>query len=764
MGDSVAEKLELVENVSDVAPENRNVLDGFIRENAAMTLKPSMFQTTNEESFVENTCNKYKAITSIPLLSSARVLKKVHGDSHQKYSILARYSQQDLVNKKAVKFEKTMTVEVNREADTVHVDESPALMQCDSVLLQSISNDGKFRAIIRKDLRKNEKAKYVLEVWSDCSMHKAIDLSAFDAHGDVYTDDTFSSLQWSPNCRKIVYVAERKKEKSSSYFDQECHNISSGKEGMEKKSKGQEFVYEEDWGEQETNLCSPVIAVVDIIKESLEVLDAVPSYLSPGQAIWASNECVIFVGWWNDPFKLGVVYCHNRRSAIFQLMLNCSERKCTQLSNDCCSVHSPSVSPDYSKLIFLEREEGGPHEGCKRLMMYDMTLKSKCSVVYDMIEIASDLEIPLYTMSINEHSWLPTGDFVLLDTIFQCSKIIVMIELKTGKSTKLTSEDGVWSLQDIYSNVIFATFSSPTTPSTLMVGELVNGNQVSWRQVKSQGTSTVHSSLKDALTWTRFCLPSLDLEKSVVMESILVRPILPTSTKQPLIIWPHGGPHSCAVASFSSYTASFALIGCAILLVNYRGSTGFGEFPLQSLLGKVGVQDVMDVQRFAEAALETREFDSRNIFLFGGSHGGFLSAHLVAKYPDFYRACALRNPVLDLPGMVGITDIPDWCYVETGFNYGYATIPSKSSYCQMLERSPIVFAREVRCPIMLLLGGKDCRVPPSQGKSFYRTLKAMEKPVRMYWYPEDSHALKRTETEADVFVNVAKWFHAHSEK
>ena len=86
-----------------------------------------------QESFVENTCNKYKAITSIPLLSSARVLKKVHGNSHQKYSILARYSQQDLVNKKAVKFEKTMTVEINREADTVHVDESPALMQCDSV-------------------------------------------------------------------------------------------------------------------------------------------------------------------------------------------------------------------------------------------------------------------------------------------------------------------------------------------------------------------------------------------------------------------------------------------------------------------------------------------------------------------------------------------------------------------------------------------------------------------------------------------------------
>ena len=36
------------------------------------------------------------------------------------------------------------------------------------------------------------------------------------------------------------------------------------------------------------------------------------------------------------------------------------------------------------------------------------------------------------------------------------------------------------------------------------------------------------------------------------------------------------------------------------------------------------------------------------------------------------------------------------CYVSTGLSYGYATIPSKSSYCQMLERSPIVLARDVR--------------------------------------------------------------------
>ena len=86
-----------------------------------------------QESFAKNACNKYRAITSIPLLSSAKVLKKIDGVNHQKYSILARYSQQDLVNKRAVKFEKTMTVEINYEASSIHVEESPVLMQCDSM-------------------------------------------------------------------------------------------------------------------------------------------------------------------------------------------------------------------------------------------------------------------------------------------------------------------------------------------------------------------------------------------------------------------------------------------------------------------------------------------------------------------------------------------------------------------------------------------------------------------------------------------------------
>ena len=44
----------------------------------------------------------------------------------------------------------------------------------------------------------------------------------------------------------------------------------------------------------------------------------------------------------------------------------------------------------------------------------------------------------------------------------------------------------------------------------------------------------------------------------------------------------------------------------------------------------------------------------------GGSHGGWITAHLTSKYPGVYDAAVMRNPVVDLPSMLYATDIPDW--------------------------------------------------------------------------------------------------------
>ena len=58
--------------------------------------------------------------------------------------------------------------------------------------------------------------------------------------------------------------------------------------------------------------------------------------------------------------------------------------------------------------------------------------------------------------------------------------------------------------------------------------------------------------------------------------------------------YPHGGPHSVFDSSYTSLFTYFVSLGFHVLLVNYRGSIGYGDDVLESLIGKCGYQDVED--------------------------------------------------------------------------------------------------------------------------------------------------------------------------
>ena len=217
-------------------------------------------------------------------------------------------------------------------------------------------------------------------------------------------------------------------------------------------------------------------------------------------------------------------------------------------------------------------------------------------------------------------------------------------------------------------------------------------------------------------------------------------------------------------AAFVPTLAFLSLCGYAVLQVNYRGSTGYGQAPLASLVGRAGTQDVADCLATLAAAVAAGAVDGARAAYIGGSHGGFLGAHLVGQSPGTFRCAALRNPVTNIASMAGVTDIPDWCFVETPGLGGaaYAEPASAAALAAMQAASPIAHVDAVTAPVLLMLGARDRRVPPSNGMQYYHALRARGKPARLLVFPEDEHGLSKPRTELESYVTMLAFLREHN--
>lgn len=249
--------------------------------------------------------------------------------------------------------------------------------------------------------------------------------------------------------------------------------------------------------------------------------------------------------------------------------------------------------------------------------------------------------------------------------------------------------------------------------------------------------------------------------------------LVPSSAKQmgeavPLIVYPHGGPHSSSVNCYSQGTAALLLMGNAVLYVNYRGSIGFPQECIEALPGLAGSQDVAEVIQATRWALKHSSLlDQGRVGYVGGSHGGFLGAHVSAVKHTPFKRFALRNPVCDIASMVHVSDIPEWAFCEAQVN----PISSKTQLAlnadpagltRMWEISPVARIRKggvAPGPTLLFVGGCDRRVPPEQSIEWQRVVTEAYGPgiVNLRWYKESGHAIDEVPCGDDVWVHTLEF-------
>jgi len=242
------------------------------------------------------------------------------------------------------------------------------------------------------------------------------------------------------------------------------------------------------------------------------------------------------------------------------------------------------------------------------------------------------------------------------------------------------------------------------------------------------------------------------------IEGILIYPVgYETGKKYPLIVIVHGGPESHYsngwVSSYGTPAQVFAGKGYAVLLPNYRASTGYGlEFALAGYGDAAGKEfdDIADgIDHLASNGLA----DPARVGLTGGSYGGYAAAWFASYYTTKVRAVCMFVGISDLTSKRLTTDIPyEELYVHSGK-------PIEEMWRQSLERSPIYWAHQSATAVLIVGGAADPRVHPGQSLEFYRLLSMHDHPaVRLVQYPGEGHGNAKQPGRADVIHRQLDWF------
>ncbi|KAK5645235.1 hypothetical protein RI129_006535 [Pyrocoelia pectoralis] len=691
---------------------------------------------------------KYRELANIPSISDARLVKngKV---------LNAIWSERNIERGKIIKFSKNYVL----NSDLSKQFEIPPWDVTNENLV-SLSPSEKYRAVIRSSDEKDG-PKQFFEIWSDHRLLHTTDVSELDLHDEIYTEATLGALEWSPDETKVLYVAEKKEPKSEPFYKKKTSNSDPNKDS--EVTKGEQYLYRQDWGEQYVTRKEAVIVQYDRINDTFSVLEGIPEGIFPMQVTYSPNGTfIIGVGLRTIPRKLGLIYCNNRPSAIFTLNF---DKQYDELSMEGRAVRDPFFSADGKTLLWFEQDEIA-HCSCSALVKKEVS--NKDAPIHTVVPIVNkEMEISggrlfygLYHTIVPKRCWA-SSNRLILSTQQKNTINTYCVNIDSGTITEFPHSEGSQIALDVLNDTIIFNHRNFFSSDKLAIGRLPElGGEESIDVIDV--TEGIKVDYAENFTYEYLDLQHNTQETVNSFSAIYVGPKAGKEGEFPLIAWPHGGPHS-AFSNFLFLELSLLnSLGFAVLLINFRGSIGAGEDSIKFLQGKVGTADVADCIEAIKTAFEKYPWlNSDRLALMGGSHGGFLVTHLSGQHPTMFKAVVARNPVIDIAALSITSDIPDWSYVESGHSYSQLGQPNAEYLVEMRKASPIQYAHKVQAPTLLQIGKNDKRVNPSQGIEYYHRLKTNGKVVRMSLY-DDNHPIASVHNEIDRIINSTLWVMEHT--
>ena len=235
---------------------------------------------------------------------------------------------------------------------------------------------------------------------------------------------------------------------------------------------------------------------------------------------------------------------------------------------------------------------------------------------------------------------------------------------------------------------------------------------------------------------------------------IIKPPNFDASRKYPLILTIHGGPHSMYNVGFNYAWQEHAANGYVVLYTNPRGSTGYGSAFGNAIKNAYPGKDYDDLMAGVDSVIGRGYVDDKNMFVYGCSGGGVLTAWIVG-HTNRFAAAASQCPVINWLSFVGTTDGPSWYR-------NFEKLPWEDP-TEHLRRSPLMYVGNVKTPTLLMTGVNDLRTPIGQTEEFYEALKMLKVPTAMIRFNNEWHGTSSTPSNfLRTQLYLRSWFERYS--
>ena len=393
----------------------------------------------------------------------------------------------------------------------------------------------------------------------------------------------------------------------------------------------------------------------------------------------------------------------------------------------------PAFSPDGSQLAYVAMDRPGFEADRFHLVLLNLQSGVKRALTQS------------WDRSINSFAWSRDGKTLFATADHLGQRPLWAIDAASGRASAITAAGEVEGF-GVGTSKVFYTASNLGNPADLYSVSFSGGKPAQLTHLNQ----TVVEQRKFG-EYQQFSFPGWNNEN---VFGYLIKPVdFKPDRKYPVAFLIHGGPQGSFGNAWSWRwnPQAFAGAGFAVVMIDFHGSTGYGQAFTDSISGDWGGKPLVDLQLGLDEALKANPWlDAGNVCALGGSYGGFMINWIAGQWPDRFKCLVSHDGIFDNRTMYYSTE-------ELWFPEHEFSGPEYQNPAAYAKFNPIDYVAKWKAPTLVIHGQQDYRVPDSQGLSVFTALQRRGIPSELLYFPNENHWVLKPADSIQWYDTVLAW-------